>query len=211
MELKQLELGPMANFVYLLADSNTKECAVVDPAWDVPAILKAVKDNGWKLAQILVTHNHPDHINGIGELLHEADVPIHVHRDDAYALKEFKSNLKPSSGGDKIKLGNIDIAFLHTPGHTQGSQCFLFSDRLVSGDTLFIEGCGRVDLPTSDPEKMYQSLKKISTLPDKTVLFPGHNYADAPCAPLKDEKQKNPYLRISASRGLNDFLTLVGM
>jgi hydroxyacylglutathione hydrolase len=211
MELKQLELGPMANFVYLVADAKTKECAVVDPAWDVPAILKAIRENGWKLSQVLITHNHPDHTNGIGEILRAMDVPVYVHREDAYALKAFQENLRLSNGGEKVKLGDIDIAFLHTPGHTQGSQCFLFSDRLVSGDTLFIEGCGRVDLPTSDPEQMYKSLKKISTLPDQTVIFPGHNYAEAPCAPLKDEKQKNPYLKISATRGLDDFLRLVGM
>src|SRR5437879_5766053 len=117
MELRQLELGPMANFVYLVGDPKTKECAVVDPAWDVPAILKAVEDNGWKLSRILVTHNHPDHTNGIGALLKAADVPVHIHREDAYALKEFRENLRLSIGGDNVKLGQIDISFLHTPGH----------------------------------------------------------------------------------------------
>ena len=210
IELRQLQLGPMANFVYLLADPATKECAVVDPAWDVPAILKAVEAEGWTLTQAFLTHNHPDHINGVGPLLKTHDIPVFIHHEDAHVLKAFEGNLKKVHGGDRTKVGGLTVDFLHTPGHTSGSQCFHVRENLLSGDTLFINGCGRVDLPTSDPEQMYKSLRRISQLPDKTLLLPGHDYGDKPCAPLADEKETNPYLKLSATRSLEDFLRLVG-
>src|SRR5687767_6829413 len=110
--LKQLELGPMANFIYLVADPATKECAVVDPAWDVPAILAAVEEEGYALKAALVTHNHPDHINGIGDLLKAKDVPVYVHKNDAYALKAAGGNLRTTEGGDTVRVGGLDIKFL---------------------------------------------------------------------------------------------------
>lgn len=207
--LKQLELGPLANFVYLFGDAETKECAVVDPAWDVPTILKTAKESGHDIKKILITHNHPDHTNGVGELLRSKDVPVYIHEHDAYALKEFKDNLKIVQGGDSAEIGGLTVHFLHTPGHTHGSQCFRIQDRLVSGDTLFIQGCGRVDLPNSDPEKMYQSLRKISALSEDTWVLPGHNYAEKPTAQLKEEKKENPYLA-GCQTDLNSFLRLIG-
>lgn len=209
--VKQIELGPLANFIYLIADPVSRDCAVVDPAWDVPEISKALADSGWNLSKIIITHNHPDHTNGIGGMLKDYDVPVYVHRADSHALREFGKNVRSSESGDKIRIGALEATLLHTPGHTEGSQCLWVEDRLVSGDTLFIGGCGRVDLPSSDPEKMYRSLRKIATLPDRTLVFPGHNYAEARCAPLLDEKAGNPYLKVSATRGLDDFLSLVGM
>ena len=209
MILKTLQLGPMANFVYLIADGETKECAVVDPAWDVPAILRAVEQEGLKLARVLVTHNHPDHINGVAELLASADVPVHVHGEDAFALKAVQENLRPARSGDKVRLGKLELTFLHTPGHTAGSQCFLVEDRVVTGDTLFIGACGRVDLPGSDPEKMYQSLKRLSQLPAKTLILPGHDYGEVPTATVEEERRRNRYLQAAAG-GLDDFLALTG-
>ncbi|MBI4063788.1 MAG: MBL fold metallo-hydrolase [Elusimicrobia bacterium] len=210
LEIRQLELGPLANFVYLLADSAAKEALVVDPAWDVPAIKKELGVGGWKLKGIFLTHNHFDHINGVGDVLKFADVPIYIHKEDAPVLdKNFKPNLKTLSGGEGIDLGGLKINFLHTPGHTEGSLCLRVSDRLVTGDTLFIRGCGRVDLPNSDPEKMYTSLKKIATLEDSLLVFPGHNYGPTPTASLAEEKKENPYLQIAAGSPLARFLEAV--
>lgn len=208
--LKRLKLGPMANFVYLVADRDSKECAVVDPAWDVPAILAAAKEEGFKLTQALVTHNHPDHVNGIPELLEAADVPVRVHAEDAYALEAAGGNLKPTRGGETIRLGSTELTFLHTPGHTEGSQCFLVEGRVLTGDTLFIGACGRVDLPGSDPEKMYHSLRRLAELPGPTEVLPGHDYADEPSARLEAELKKNLYLKTSVRETLQSFLRLVG-
>lgn len=211
IEIVQMELGPMANFVYLLADPQAKEAFVVDPAWEVPAIKKELEHRGWRLTGMYLTHNHFDHINGVGGVLQFADVPIHIHKEDAPVLaKDFKSNLRELSGGEILKVGDIPIEIMHTPGHTEGSLCFRIHNNLVTGDTLFIRGCGRVDLPSSDPEKMYSSLKKIATLDDSHIVFPGHNYGPVENAALGEEKKANPYLKLVSSAPLPDFLRIVG-
>lgn len=208
--LKRLKLGPMANFVYLVADAATKECAVVDPAWDVPAILDAARENSLKIVEAFVTHNHHDHVNGIAALLEAVDVPVRVHSEDAYALKAVSGNLKPTRGGETVKLGSVEVTFLHTPGHTEGSQCFRVEGRVLTGDTLFVGTCGRVDLPRSDPEKMYQSLRRLAELPGPTEVLPGHDYADSPSATLEAELRRNLYLKTSLGDTLDAFLRLVG-
>lgn len=210
LEIRQLELGPLANFVYLLSDGASKKALVVDPAWDVPAIQRALSQEGWTLQGMMLTHNHFDHINGVGNLLQFADIPIYIHRHDAPALdKNFQKNIKVLDGGEAIALGQLQLKFLHTPGHTEGSLCFEVADHLVTGDTLFIQGCGRVDLPNSDPEKMYRSLRKIAGLDDGLLVFPGHNYGPTPSAPLAQEKKQNPYLRFAAGSTLKEFLNVV--
>ncbi|HLD56358.1 MAG TPA: MBL fold metallo-hydrolase, partial [Candidatus Omnitrophota bacterium] len=97
-----------------------------------------------------------------------------------------------------------EINFLHTPGHTPGSQCFLIGNNLVSGDTLFINACGRCDLPGGNAEEMYQSLTRLAGLDENTILYPGHNYADEPTSTIKNEKRFNPYMQLT---NLSDFLT----
>ena len=205
---KQLELGPMQNFIYLIGDPKTREAAVVDPGWEVPKILQAAERDGYRLTTAFVTHHHFDHVMGLADLLKAVDVPIYVHRDDAPLLSVDRSSLKPVSGGETIQVGNLTIQLIHTPGHTEGSQCLLVNGRLLSGDTLFIRACGRCDLPGGDPAKLYDSLThKLKALDDATILCPGHHYADVPTAPLGEEKQTNPFL---SAPSLHDFLRLVG-
>ena len=192
--LHQMELGPLQNFIYIIGCDRTKEAAVVDPAWDVPAILKAVKDHGLTVKTILLTHTHADHINGVEELLKATDARVFVHKKEAAALS-YSSNVKKIESGDEVKIGDLDVTFIHTPGHTPGSQCFYLQDQLIAGDTLFVRGCGRCDLPGGNPEEMYNSLSsKLMKMHDHTVLYPGHNYADVPVSTMGDEKKKNPYL-----------------
>ena len=205
---KQLELGPMQNFVYLIGDPQTREAAVVDPGWDVPAILRAAERDGYRLTGAFATHHHFDHVQGLGELLSAVDMPVYVHRDDALALPVGRSSLKPVRGGDAVRIGGLEVALIHTPGHTPGSQCLLVNGRLLSGDTLFIGACGRCDLPGGDPRELYESLtQRLKPLDDATVLCPGHNYGEVPTASMGEEKQRNPFLSIPT---LQDFLRLVG-
>jgi len=205
---KQLELGPMQNFVYLIGDPTTHEAAVVDPGWEVPTILNTLEQDGYRLTTAFVTHHHFDHVMGLEALLKTMDLPVYVHRDDAPQLDVSRSSLKPIAGGDTVTVGRIPVALIHTPGHTPGSQCLLINDRLLSGDTLFIGACGRCDLPGGDPAQLYESLaKKLKPLHDGTVLCPGHNYARVPTTSLGDEKRANPFL---AAPTLHDFLHLVG-
>ena len=208
MYLKQLELGPMQNFIYLIGDPESREAAVVDPGWEVPKILKAAEQDGYRLTKAFVTHHHFDHVMGLGELLKALDLPIYVHRDDAPLLDVARSSLRPMAGGETVPVGKMPVTLIHTPGHTEGSQCLLVNGRLLSGDTLFIRACGRCDLPGSDPAKLYDSLtRKLKPLDDTTVLCPGHNYADVPTSALGEEKRTNPFLAVPT---LPDFLRLVG-
>jgi len=198
-----MEIGPMQNFVYFVGDQDTREVLVVDPAWDVDAILKKAADEGYKIKGALITHTHFDHVNGLEDLLKKTDGAVYINKNEAEFLKGMKGNIKKIEGGDKLKIGQAEITFLHTPGHTPGSQCFLVEQNLISGDTLFINACGRCDLPGGDPEEMYRSLTQLASLDESTILYPGHNYAEEPTSTIGNEKRFNPYLQTT---NLNDFL-----
>ena len=205
---KQLELGPMQNFVYLIGDPKTREAAVVDPGWEVPKILETAQQDDYRITRVFVTHHHFDHVMGLEALLQQADVPVSVHRDDAPQLQIKPSSLQPVAGGETVKVGQLDVSLIHTPGHTEGSQCLLVNGHLLSGDTLFIRACGRCDLPGGDPRHLYESLTtRLKALDDATVVCPGHNYADVPTSTIGEEKRTNPFMRIPT---LQDFLRLVG-
>ncbi len=193
--LKQLEVGPMQNFVYLIGDKQKHECVMVDPAWDVAEVLEQAKKDDMKVTNALVTHAHFDHVNGLDEFLEKVKGKIYCNKEEAEFLKFWAGDLKPVSDGDQLTIGETEITFLHTPGHTPGSQCFLVQDKLVSGDTLFIQACGRCDMPGGDPEQMYYSLKRLTDLDEKTVLYPGHNYSDESTSTIGQEKAWNPYLK----------------
>ena len=214
--LKQMELGPMQNFVYLIGDPETRDCIVVDPAWEIEQIVNTMAEDGMRLTGVLVTHTHQDHVGGhlfgfdipgIEELLERAPAKVYVHKAEREFLRGFGSDLVKVDGGDTVEVGRIAVTFIHTPGHTPGSQCFLVDGRLVSGDTLFIRSCGRTDLPGSDPKEMYTSLtRRLGALPDETVVFPGHNYGGSSTT-IGDEKRQNPMMRFSS---MSDFLRAMG-
>ena len=206
--LKQLELGPMQNFVYLVGDPATREAAVVDPGWEVPKILAAAEQDGYRLTRAFVTHHHFDHTGGLPELLSALDIPVHVHRDDARLVTVAPSSLRLVSGGDTVQVGAIPVGLIHTPGHTPGSQCLMVNGRLLTGDTLFINACGRWDLPGGDPSKLYESLNvKLKALDEATVVYPGHNYAERPTSTIGDEKQTNPFMQAPSREA---FLRAIG-
>ena len=218
---KQLEIGPMQNYVYLLGDPTTHEAAVVDAAWDVDMIVRTAEEDGYRVTKDLVTHFHPDHlggdlmghsIRGAAELIAKVPAKVYIHKAELPFVHRLTglsaSDVVPVEGGDEVAIGNLKVKFVHTPGHTPGSQCFLVGNALVSGDTLFIGSCGRVDLPGSNPEDMYRSLTQVlGALPDETLLYPGHNYADRPRSTLGDEKRTNMMMGF---RTLGDFLSVMG-
>lgn len=194
----------MVNFAYLLGDRRSGECVVVDPAYAIKDIISIAEADGMKITGALASHYHADHIGGsmmghtiegITALLEEHQVPIHINVHEApWVVRTTgvsESDLTTHESGDEIMVGEIPITFVHTPGHTPGSQCFLAAGCLVSGDTLFLEGCGRTDLPGSDVEAMYDSLTLLASLPDDTVVLPGHRYSEPPAARLGDVKEFN--------------------
>src|SRR5882672_1178099 len=215
----------MVNFAYVIKDAATHRALLVDPAWDVAGLVQHVENEGYTLEGALVTHYHPDHVGGeifglnIEGLARLAalrpDARLHVHADEAAGVAAMTGvparDLVTHRGGDTLALGAATIAFVHTPGHTPGSECFLVTDptlaagapgsaeapALVSGDTLFVGSCGRVDLPGSDPDEMYRTLtQRLAKLPAGTVLYPGHDYGATPTSTLATERRANPYLRV---------------
>lgn len=218
--IEQIEIGPMQNFTYLVGSRSAREVVVVDPAWEIDSLLEHIEERDFKLTGALVTHYHPDHcggsmrgqnIPGVAELLASNPVKIYIHKTEAEGLQKVTgvstNDLVKVESGDTLQVGEIEIEFLHTPGHTPGSQCFRIKNTLVSGDTLFINGCGRVDLPGSDSADMYRSLQQLAKLPDDTLLLPGHNYGPVPNATMGDTKQQNTYLRI---QDLETWKTIMG-
>jgi hydroxyacylglutathione hydrolase len=194
----------MVNFVYLIGDNSTRECMIIDPAYAVEELLSIAEQDEMKVVGALATHYHPDHvggsmmganIDGIATLLEKMDIPIHVQELEAQWIMRTTgvsaNHLHQHQPGDTVKVGDIEICLVHTPGHTPGSQCFLVDNRLIAGDTLFLEGCGRTDLPGSNPDQMFESLQTLAALPDQTVVYPGHRYSDPSSRSLAEVRQTN--------------------
>lgn len=195
----------MVNFVYVVGDVESGEAVLIDPAYRPREIVELVEADGLRVVGALATHYHFDHVGGsfmgrevegLRELLEVSDVPIHVQRDEApwimRATDVGADALVEHESSDVVRVGEIEITLLHTPGHTPGSQCLLVEGRMISGDTLFLEGCGRTDLPGSDPEEMYRTLtQRLSAVSSDTVLFPGHNYSSESSAVLSEVRATN--------------------
>lgn len=190
-----LELGPMANFVYLIEDLASRRAAVVDPAWEVPEILRLARERGVTISDVLLTHSHHDHINGIEALLRDCDAQLHLLKAEAQFWGHGLDLPTLHHGGDRIALGETEIDVLHTPGHTPGSACYRLGADLITGDTLFVYGCGRCDLRGGDPEQMFWTLKALrEKVPDETLIRPGHNYSVAETSTLREQIAGNPFL-----------------
>jgi hydroxyacylglutathione hydrolase len=203
----------LVNFAYIIGDRDTGEAMAVDPAYDVRELVETAGADGMRITGALVTHYHPDHvggdlmgyrIEGARELLGMDDLaaPLHVQRAEAPWVQRVTgaadSDLVLHDSGDEVRIGDVPVRLVHTPGHTPGSQCFLVDGRLVAGDTLFLEGCGRTDLPGGDPEAMYESItQRLAAVPDETVLFPGHLYSPEPSATMGDTRRQNYVFRFS--------------
>ena len=204
--IHSMELGPMENFVYLIHDHASNTAAIVDPAWQVDRILKLADSKNIKITDILLTHCHNDHINGLQQTLEHTDAKVHLLRteekfwgeniDHPVINQAVQTNPVLHHGGDQIKLGKSQIDILHTPGHTPGSACYHVGDDLIAGDTLFVFGCGHCKLAGSNPEELFQTLKKMKIeLPSATLLHPGHNYApQSPTSTMEEQCQGNPFL-----------------
>ena len=210
----------MVNFAYAIGDRLTGEALLVDPAYATADLLAALDADGMRPVGVLATHYHPDHvggemmghaIEGISSLLEKVDLPFHVQAAEVPWVERttgVTDSLVAHDPGDVVLVGEIEAALIHTPGHTPGSQCFLVEGCLVSGDTLFLDGCGRTDLPGSDPEAMYETLtQRLSKIPDETMLFPGHLYSAAPSQSMGETRRDNWVL---APRTPEEWLAIFG-
>jgi glyoxylase-like metal-dependent hydrolase (beta-lactamase superfamily II) len=213
----------MVNFVYLIGDRDSGEAVAVDPAYGVNELVELLAADGLRLTAVLATHWHADHvggdlvghpIEGIRELLSRDDVGarIHIQRPEVEWLKRrtgvSDSDLVLHDSGDTVTVGDIPVKLIHTPGHTAGSQCFLVDGKLVAGDTLFLDGCGRTDLPDSDSDQMYESLThRLAIVPDDAVLYPGHRYSPEPFATMGETRRRNYVFRLPT---LEQWRTMMG-
>ncbi|MFN8037370.1 MAG: MBL fold metallo-hydrolase [Acidimicrobiia bacterium] len=213
----------LVNFVYLIGDRESGDAVVVDPAYGVGELVEILAADGLRVSGVLATHWHPDHvggdlmghtIQGIRELLSMDGVEarVHVHRDESTMVRQWTgvsaSDLVEHASGDTVEVGAIRVNLIHTPGHTPGSQCFFLDDRLVAGDTLFLEGCGRTDLPGGDPVALYESItQRLAKIPDSATLFPGHLYAPEPSATMGATRAHNYVFRYSS---LEQWLAMFG-
>ncbi|WP_045875344.1 MBL fold metallo-hydrolase [Pseudofrankia sp. DC12] len=199
----------MVNFCYLIGDRETGEAVIVDPAYAAEELLGILGADGMRLVGMLATHHHPDHVGGtmmgfslagIREVLARVQAPVHVNKNEAEFVRRVTevsaSDLVEHDHDDTVDVGAIPVRLLHTPGHTPGSQCFLVDNRLVAGDTLFLDGCGRTDFPGGSPAQMYDSLQRLAALPDDPVVYPGHFYSPPrDSAAMSDVTQTNMVYR----------------
>src|SRR3989338_2919214 len=199
MIFEQIPVGIMQNFSYIIGDEKTREAAVVDPGWQANKILEIAKKHKLSITRILMTHAHYDHANRVVDIADATDAAVYVHKEEADEIKKLGINkIKIINDNDIINIGKIKIKVIHTPGHTAGSVCFLVDNKkLVTGDTLFVEAIGRVDLAGGDAEKMFNSLQKLKKLNENIEVYPGHNYGSKQNSTIDYEKKNNPYMKAS--------------
>jgi glyoxylase-like metal-dependent hydrolase (beta-lactamase superfamily II) len=186
----------LSNLNELIADGATRETAVVDPAYEVDRLLREAAARGWRITTILVTHTHPDHIDGVDEMARATGAVIYVGAGEAGRVRSEAptAQVVEVSDGMRIAVGETTIEAIATPGHTVAGTSYLVEGNVITGDTLFVGGCGRTDFPGGDPRVLWQSLCKLSSLPEETRVYPGHDYGASPTSTIGWERTTNPYL-----------------
>lgn len=203
--IKQMLVGPMANYSYIVGDKTTKEAALIDPGWEGGKLVATAEKEGYRLTKILATHGHYDHANEIGSLLDRLDATLYIHKSESSDFNGYEKTVCLSDG-EEFSVGNLRFKTIHTPGHTTGSVCYLTDSALFSGDTLFIGSIGRTDLAGGDAEEMFRSLQKLKNLPGKVVVYPGHEYGPGSTSTIEQERKMNPYMRCTS---VADFFRMV--
>ncbi len=200
--IHQLSLGPWDNFITFIGDKASRTCVVVDPAWDAAAILREAERLDVRIAGILCTHSHFDHVNQVESLLGTVDVPVHMLREELEFSSFRCNNLVAGRPGQVVRVGeHVEITMMHTPGHTPGSTSYRLRGAIVTGDTMFVNGCGRCDFVGGDPHVMYGTLRTlVSALPGDTRMYPGHDYGATPTSTLDEQLRDNPFLQLPTVR-----------
>ena len=206
MKVVVIPAGIYAANCYLVYSENTKKAIVIDPGGDVDDIMAKIEELNLDIEYIILTHGHGDHIGGVLELKSFIDVPIAIHKEDEYMLKNGNQNLSSQmvmgtielnadillEDGDEISFGDLTAKIIHTPGHTPGGISIKIGNSIFTGDTLFAGSIGRTDFPGGSYKEIISSIKnRIIIYPDETIIYPGHG----PATNVKIEKANNPFLR----------------
>ena len=211
MFFKQIQVGPMQNFSYIIGDEKSREAAVVDAGWEIDKLIELAEKEKLKITKIILTHSHYDHIQKVDELAAKTKAAVYFHELDSESINKFIKNsgikIIKLKNNDEIQVGNLKIKIIHTPGHTPGAICLLVENKLLTGDTLFVNAIGRTDLPGGDAIKLFESLQKLKKLDDNVEVCPGHDYGEIPFSTIGGEKKTNPYFMCSTKE---QFLNLLG-
>ncbi|MEK9726931.1 MAG: MBL fold metallo-hydrolase [Candidatus Margulisiibacteriota bacterium] len=187
--------GHMKNLSYCIYDSVTKDCVIVDPTWDIDVVFQFVDDQNLTPREIWLTHSHYDHIQGLSSCeVRYPNVVVCIHEMEAARLDTGLSIIRLEHNSIR-KLGDMEWRVIHTPGHSPGGVCFYAAPYLICGDTLFVNGCGRADIPGADVNALFLSLQELKGLPTSTLIFPGHHYGRSESDTLASQLKKNKYLR----------------
>ncbi len=193
-EVFQIEVGLLQNFCEILYCPDTREAAVVDPAWEVDRLLREAERLGVRINHILITHTHNDHIEGVAEVVAATGAVVHVHPNEVARLEGAGPRVELVADRKDIAIGRRGLRTLETFGHTVGGTCFLADGYVVTGDVLFVGGCGRTDFAGGSTAALWTSLQRLTALPEETRVYPGHNYGTTPTSTIGRELLENPYL-----------------
>jgi hydroxyacylglutathione hydrolase len=193
-EVVQMEVGLLQNLCEILYCPDTREAAIVDPAWEVDRLLAEVKRLNLKVTTALITHTHNDHIEGVGELVEKTGAAVVVNPREAAAVRAPGRVLVDAVDGREIAIGKRGVRALETRGHTVGGTCYLAEGYVVTGDVLFVGGCGRTDFQGGDTAEMWKSLQRLMRLPEETRVYPGHDYGETPTSTIAHEIRTNRFM-----------------
>lgn len=197
LHIQQLAVGPMQNFSYLIFDEASREAALIDPGWDAEHLVQMAKQQNLQLVAVWLTHTHFDHVKALPEVFQVLgkNLPVFVHEAEVHLVPATQAKIHTTKDGSELMLGQEKVLCWHTPGHSPGGQCFITQDWVVTGDTLFVGACGRADLPGSSPRELTKSLKRLSALPENTLVYAGHDYGDEPVSTIGKEKRTNAFMQ----------------
>lgn len=210
MFFKQVHVGPMKNFSYIIGDSG--EAAVVDAGWEVDKLIRIANNESLKINKIILTHCHYDHAQKTDELASKINAEVYFHENDFDEIKKTIKNpnikIHKLKNNDTITVGKVKIKVIHAPGHTPGAICLLVENKLLTGDTLFVNAIGRTDLPGGNALTLFESLQKLKKLDDNVEVYPGHDYGEISFSTIGNEKKNNPYFKADSKE---QFMNMLGM